>query len=263
MKLNFLYPEMKRKALTFSYDDGCIYDRKLIEIFDQYGMKGTFNLNSGMMGKGRRLPESEVRELYKNHEVACHGLNHETMTKLSRLSAVEEILLDRMNLERITGKIVRGMAYAYGAKNEETQSLLRELGIIYARHSGNYGYGVPEDFLVWQTTCHHNHPELMSFGDTFLKLKNKLPIMYVWGHSYEFNDQDNWHIIEDFCAKMAGKEDIWYAANIDICEYLLATKQIVTSANCHIIHNPTAFTLYGEWEDEPFQIAPGETLEKS
>ena len=86
--------------------------------------------------------------------------------------------------------------------------------------------------------------------------------MFVWGHSYEFNDQNNWEVIEEFCAKMADKEDIWYATNMEICEYLLATKAIVTSADCRIIHNPTSLTLWGEWTDEPFVIAPGETLQK-
>ena len=262
MKLNFLFHNGKRKALTFSYDDGVIYDKQLIAIFDKYGMKGTFNLNSGMMGKGRRLPENEIKEVYKNHEIACHGLNHETMPKLSHLSAVEEILEDRKNLERISGKIVRGMAYAYGARSEETQKIISELGIIYARRAGNLGgFGIPDSFMEWHTTCHHNH-DLLAKGNTFLGLKNKLALMYVWGHSYEFNDQNNWGLIEEFCAKMANKEDIWYATNIEICEYLLATKAIVTSADCHIIHNPTALTLWGEWDDEPFKIAPGETLQK-
>ena len=37
-----------RKALTFSYDDGIEQDRKLVEIFNRYGMKATFNLNTGI-----------------------------------------------------------------------------------------------------------------------------------------------------------------------------------------------------------------------
>ncbi|MBP5181657.1 MAG: polysaccharide deacetylase family protein [Lentisphaeria bacterium] len=261
MKLNFLFPEGRGKALTFSYDDGCIYDRKLIEIFDRYGMKGTFNLNSGLMGKGRRLSESEIRELYKNHEIACHGLNHETMPKLSLLSAVEEILEDRKNLERISGKIVRGMAYAYGARSPETDRLLASLGIAYARRTCEGSFGIPDDFLEWQTTCHHAHA-LLEKGEAFLKLKSKLFLMYVWGHSYEFEDQGNWDIMERFCAKMAGQEDIWYATNIEICEYLKATKEIVTSADCRILYNPTALTLWGEWGEERFRILPGETLRK-
>ena len=39
----------KMKALTFSYDDGTLQDRRLVEIFNKYGLKATFNLNSGLL----------------------------------------------------------------------------------------------------------------------------------------------------------------------------------------------------------------------
>ena len=40
------HEQQKKKAVTFSYDDGVPQDRRLAEIFDCYGMKGTFNFNS-------------------------------------------------------------------------------------------------------------------------------------------------------------------------------------------------------------------------
>lgn len=40
------YPGGKAKAVTFSYDDGVIQDRRLAELFDKYGLKGTFNFNN-------------------------------------------------------------------------------------------------------------------------------------------------------------------------------------------------------------------------
>lgn len=49
--MKFLYPNGLEKALTFSYDDGRVFDRKLVEIFNRYGVKGTFHLNSGTLGK--------------------------------------------------------------------------------------------------------------------------------------------------------------------------------------------------------------------
>ena len=39
---------MYQKAVTFSYDDGIEQDRRLVEIFNRYGMKCTFNLNTGI-----------------------------------------------------------------------------------------------------------------------------------------------------------------------------------------------------------------------
>lgn len=40
----------KNKAITFSYDDGITQDIRLIEIFNKYNLKATFNLNSELLG---------------------------------------------------------------------------------------------------------------------------------------------------------------------------------------------------------------------
>ena len=37
-----------RKAITFSYDDGIEQDLPLLQILRDYGLKGTFNLNTGL-----------------------------------------------------------------------------------------------------------------------------------------------------------------------------------------------------------------------
>ena len=37
----------KSKVLTLSYDDGVVQDIRFIEILDKYGLKGTFNINTG------------------------------------------------------------------------------------------------------------------------------------------------------------------------------------------------------------------------
>ena len=41
------YPNGLAKALTISYDDGVEQDIHLLELMEKYGIKGTFNLNSG------------------------------------------------------------------------------------------------------------------------------------------------------------------------------------------------------------------------
>ena len=73
--MKFLYPNAKKQALTFSFDDNQDFDKRLIEIFDKYGMKGTFNINSGTLGvtpdqhadKNNYIKPEEVKEVYKNH----------------------------------------------------------------------------------------------------------------------------------------------------------------------------------------------------
>lgn len=79
--------------------------------------------------------------------------------------------------------------------------MLPALGIEYSRVVGNTdGFAMPEDFLRWTSTCHHNH-NLLQLGKQFLGLEKKqyLFMMYVWGHSYEFDNDNNWDLMEQFC----------------------------------------------------------------
>ena len=98
--------------------------------------------------------------------------------------------------------------------------LLPACGIRYSRVVGSSdSFGLPENPYRWQATCHHNH-RLMELGEQFLGLfkKQYLYLMYVWGHSYEFNDKNNWDLMESFCEMMGGKEDIWYCTNIEFMD---------------------------------------------
>ena len=75
------FPQGKHKVLTMSYDDGKIFDRKLIEIFNKYGIKGTFHLNTGIMPVDEdRIQLSEVKELYI--QALTQLLNVVRLTKL-------------------------------------------------------------------------------------------------------------------------------------------------------------------------------------
>lgn len=69
-------------------------------------------------------------------------------------------------------------------------------------------------------------------------------MLYVWGHSYEFEDKDNWHIIENLCEKLSGKPDIWYATNIEIFDYLNAYNSLVFSNKGDMVYNPTATEIF-------------------
>ena len=79
------YPGGKKKALTLSYDDGVEQDIRLIELMKKNGLKGTFNLNSGLYAEEgtvyppgtvhRRMTEKMATEVYGSSgmEVAVHG----------------------------------------------------------------------------------------------------------------------------------------------------------------------------------------------
>ena len=53
------FPGGRHKVLTMSFDDGRVEDRRLVELFNRYGVRGTFNLNAGLLLDDRVPPRSE------------------------------------------------------------------------------------------------------------------------------------------------------------------------------------------------------------
>ena len=251
MKVFYCFPGGRFKALTMSYDDGYTEDERLVRIFNQYGIKGTFNLNSGIFEETyrghKRVPKERIAELYKGHEVATHGYTHATLGRCPMIEVASEILKDRAELEEITGGLVRGHAYPNGSYSEEIKDVFRKLGIAYGRvasphpDGGLKVYALPEDPLEWRPTCHHKDPTLMERGEWLVNYKARyyLRLMYVYGHSYEFRDDDNWELIEDFCKLVGGHEDIWYATNIEIIDYMEVLKSLRFSADGTRVYNPS------------------------
>ena len=133
MNVYICFPEGKAKALTMSYDDGKIQDRRLIDIFNQYGIRGTFNLNYGQVGEYSHITLEEMKGLYDGHEIATHTMTHPDIERCPMVEVAEELLGDRKGLEKWTERIIRGHAYPYGSYNEEIKQLYRQLGMAYAR----------------------------------------------------------------------------------------------------------------------------------
>ena len=262
MKVYTCFPEGKAKALTMSYDDGKLQDERLVAIFNRYGIKGTFNINYELMrteqeeGKTPqypRLPLDRIKELYKGHEVATHTMTHPTIERCPLVEVAQEILEDRKNLERLTGGLVRGHAYPNGSYSEEIKQLFRQLGIAYGRVVESVpNYALPRDPMEWHPTCHHTDPELMKKAEFFANFQKRqyLKLMYVWGHSYEFDDKDNWDVIEKFCEYMGGREDIWYATNIEIIDYMEAAKNLKFSADNEFVYNPGVQSVWLQVDDK-------------
>ncbi|MEJ6952269.1 polysaccharide deacetylase family protein [Natronospora cellulosivora (SeqCode)] len=240
------FPGGKHKVLTMSYDDGRNADRKLVDIFNKYGIKGTFHINSGLFDRGDSVPAIELKDLYQGHEVAAHTYTHPTIERCPQEQIIQEIIEDRKALEKILGYAVRGLSYPNGSYNKKIREILTHLGIEYARVVGNSNnFAMPDDLFIWKSTCHHNH-NLMNLAREFAALYKEqyLYMMYVWGHSYEFDNDDNWDLIEGFCEYIAGREDVWYTTNIEIVDYLKAFERLHFSANMDFVYNPSVQSVW-------------------
>lgn len=281
LKIYKAFPGGKYKVLTMSYDDGKFADKRLVSIFNKYGIKGTFNVNSGLFGDGMRMDSSEWPELYKGHEVATHTVTHPTIARCPDTQIVMEYLEDRKYIESVMGYPVRGHAYPNGSYSKRVEDIIKTLGIKYGRVVGDYysevyatsqaakecgcsvvgdtnGFAFPENYYAWKPTCHHNH-NLLEFGRTFKNLNKKqhLFMMYVWGHSYEFDNDNNWELIEEFCEMMSGCDDIWYATNIEIVDYMEAYDRLQFAADLSFVYNPSFQTVWIIVNDKNVVEIPG------
>lgn len=274
------YPDGKTKALTFSYDDGVVQDKRLAEIFDKYGMKATFNYNSSALREANFTKE-QIKEYFlsKGHEIAIHGAMHRANGQLRPIEGIREVLDCRLELEEKCDRIIRGMAYPDTGINiissitsyDKIKQYLTELDIAYARSTGadNNSFMIPEDFHSWIPTAHHNNPDIMEYVKQFLELDISTDVyiarrcsrlMYIWGHSYEFDRDNNWEHIEKICDTLANKEEIWYATNIEIYDYVQAYKNLIYSADGKMIYNPTLITVWLEIDNVLYSVKSGETI---
>lgn len=225
------------KAITFSYDDGTTQDIRLIEIFNKYGLKATFNINSGLLGKENILvcngiavrhnknKAEDIKHIYHGHEVAVHTLTHPNLTMIKdEREILKQVELDRQNLSELVQYEVYGMAYPCSNPNCDD----RVAGII--RNNTNIKYSrttlVTQSFEPYDnlyqyrgTLQHHkNWNILFEMGKQFLELKADTPkVFYIWGHSFEFDIYpERWNMFDEFCKMIANCKDIYYGTNLDV-----------------------------------------------
>ena len=269
------FPGGKAKCLTLSYDDGVINDRRFTALLKEKGLKCTLNLNSGCYAEQefddftsthRRLTKEAAIELYRDSgfEIAAHAVTHPFLEQLTPAACTREILEDRLYHEKDYGVTVRGFAYPYGTFNDSVIACLKACGIVYARTVwSSHNFDIPKDWLVLRPTCHHEDEKLPELTDRFLSgTPGSAPwLFYLWGHSYEFDFHNNWEIIETFADKVSGREDIWYATNIEVYDYVDAYKRLVFDAGMTRVYNPSAMTIWFEYDRGMYSIEGGTSME--
>jgi hypothetical protein len=256
------FPGGKFKALTLSFDDGRTHDRRLVEMFNTYGLRGTFHLNSGFFGRDGYIEAEEVTSLFAGHEISAHTVDHPFLEQSPPDQVVREIMEDRQALEALAGYPVRGMSYPFGTWNDKVVSLLPAVGIEYARTVRSHAtFDMPSNFLIWDPTCHHKG--MIEQAEKFIAHEprhSRMSLLYVWGHSYEFENDQNWELVDRFGELIGGKEDIWYATNAEIVAYMHALHSLRFSVDCQIIHNPSAISVWVSAEGDAIEIPGGQTI---
>lgn len=280
MRYRFLkFPGGKSKAFTMSYDDGCPEDMRLVKTITKCGLKCTFNWNCEKL-REHHFSTAEMKEYFlsKGHEIAVHGAEHRAEGLLRPIEGIRDVLDCRLELEEKLGMIIRGMAYPdsgitkflNGAQYDSIKQYLSDLDIVYARTLGgdNNSFLLPSDWYAWMPTAHHSNPHLMEYIDEFLEIDTEKEylsqrysrLFYLWGHSFEFERNHNWDLLETICEKISGNPEIWYATNIEIYNYVTAYHSLVYSADGSIVYNPTLLKIWFSVDGETYVIDSGETI---
>ena len=267
-RLVFSWPNGKVGALTTSWDDGTIHDRRLIAIFNRHGIKGTFNINSGVLinrakktVRDNYVSAKEVVRLFKGHEVAVHTATHPFLWRSPDSMIFSEVVEDRRVLESLAGYPILGMALPYGGPDDErVKKVLKAAGILYCRPvAKNENFELPSDFMYWPVTCHQSG-DFVSLWEKFLKSPNQEKLFYLWGHSYEFPRDNNWERMEEF-GKLTGKrKEIWYATNMQIYNYVTAWRSLSCSVEMNCLENRSGVEVWFRLEGELKRIVPGQIV---
>lgn len=259
-----IFKDGLKGIITFSFDDGPITDIRLVELMNKYGIKSTFHLNS----KNHVKPDSaiklaELKSLYSGHEVAAHTFSHLFLTDMPDTSVVKEVISDRIELESAVGYPVTGMSYPFGAYSKKIIEIMENCGINYSRTvHATRDFRLPTDFMEWHPTCHFK--EALQLVDKFFAHLNSSPwinpVFYIWGHSHELKTEEDWQNLEELFKKLSGNENIWYATNIEIFDYVTAQNNLVISADEKIFKNPSAIDVYLEVDGTSLKIPAGKTV---
>lgn len=223
----------KKKAVTFSFDDGVTQDIRLVELFNKYNLKCTFNINSGLLGlpgslqrngetvNHTKIEASQVKALYAGHEIAVHTLTHPTLVGLSEETIIRQVEEDRKALEGLCGYPIVGMAYPNGPNDDRVAKIIAEnTPIRYSRTiESTHSFAVQKDNLLrYNPTVHSIEGCFEEIVDRFLTSEaEEDQLLYIWGHAYEMDAKYiSWEKFEEICKKLANREDIFYGTNKEV-----------------------------------------------
>ena len=222
----------KKKAITFSFDDGVLQDQRAIEILNEFNLKATFNLNSELLGKPNKLSSGgvsvnhtkispdRIKDVYFGHEIAVHTLTHPLLTNCADEEIIRQVEEDRKALESLCGYKVCGMAYPGGGVNHDervVQVVKEKTNMQYARTiTSTHSFDLQENLFEFNPTVYYIEDCLFDLANKFLELNvDKPQLLYIWGHTYEMDwgNHIDWEKFRKFCKFISGHEEIFYGTN--------------------------------------------------
>ena len=261
-----LYPSGKSKAFNVTYDDGVLQDVRFVELLNKYNLKGTFNLNSGLMKNEfewthesglvvKRLPSEKVVSLYDGHEITSHTLSHPFMYDKSEDEILFELKEDKRNLEKLFQREIKGFAVPFDYYSELIEDCTKKCGFEYARISEeSLSFKPQSDYHRWKATVFHLDESLEKLTRDFICTEEELALFQIVGHSYDLDTENMWDKIEKVFKEISSQDDILPMTTIEIIDYLKAMEKAEITNNC--IENHSKQPLWFLVNDMVCKIEP-------
>ncbi len=268
------FPGGLEKAVSFTFDDGTVEDRRVADRMGELGLRGTFNINSGWFGRKtfnpRLTAEETVEALDRDFvEIACHGAFHVDPTRVDASTFIWDVMRDRDALEKLFRRPITGFAYPQSAFTKDAMELLERLGFEYARAGGGSEFRLPKNCYELRTTCHLLSGGFDEYAEKFLPFRCSDDLWWdsadaqffnIFCHSYEISGKGGrWETAFRHMEAVAGHSDIWYATNIEVIRYIRAYRALVFSLERGSVYNPSCRTVWFRHDGGIGSVGPGET----
>lgn len=124
-------PDKPMVALTF--DDGPnTHTDRLLDIFKEYGGKGTFFVVGDTIDKRK---ETLKRMAEEGHEIGNHSWNHLQLTDLEEKDLIYQIMMTREKIYDVAGVNSHLVRPPYGAYNDNLKAVGEKIGVCYVHWS--------------------------------------------------------------------------------------------------------------------------------
>ena len=193
------------KVFLLSFDDGTIWDRKLIELLNKYQIPGTFNLNSGLEDfvwefEGKRVIRQHLAdtvEQYRGHEVASHTLTHPWLNQLPPPALRREVEEDVAAIKKIFGLSQIGFGVPFTACDDREIRIIKKY-VRYIRLSQSAdSFALPEDEYHIPIHALYHDSDIREKIASFAAVDLSDALFVMAGHSYELELLDHWAYMEE------------------------------------------------------------------
>ena len=195
----------RKKIFLLSFDDGTVWDPRLVALLNQYGIKGTFNLNSGLDDfvwnyedfPVRRQILSDIGNLYEGHEIASHSLHHHRLDQLSPPQLRREVEEDAARLKAEFGLEEIGFGVPFTFCNDREVKIIRRL-VRYIRLSEfTDSFALPKDEYHIPIHGLYNDSDIREKLERFAQSNLPVSLFVMAGHSYELEALNHWEYMEE------------------------------------------------------------------